>query len=603
MAHDRLSPPPAALGLDISSTSTMVPASENSSRSGPAENLKRGVEKEDISEPMADGKANPQESTKLKKQLQENTDAAYPSPTPYYKPPLKQKVKRYFKPGEKLRPFRLLRQDLRNIRKRYISDWTLFNQLVFASAVYVFFTNMLPGITFASDLYVRTGMNWGTIEVEFLPLMTWSLIHAGWMHYLLAIFNAHDWTMQYVTTFSADIFSLLNSVIYFHKAVQELQRNHAQVSFASFLYSVIGAIGTFLLAVALSTANSWKPLFHRYIRMGLAEYAAAISIIIFIGLPRIGELATLDKQTLVVQASFRPSDPTRNVFFVHFWELPVQWIFLSIIPGAIITVLFYFDHEISSIICTLPRYGTTKPGGFAWDIMLLGTTTALCGILGIPPANGLLPQAPLHSESLLHVARDEVIATSPETGEREVTFVEKQQVYEQRWSPFLQAAGILVFASPPFQRVLGLTPTSVLAGLFLFMGEQSLAVNPILFRFFYMLTPPSELPALPEGVQNYWGIHGYTAVQIVTTGVIFYVTLTVAAPAFPVIIIAYVEAAGADLFEVVPIRLSAMNRIWGRETLRFVDAWACREGCPEDEEDRRAADEGNFEGGMADSVV
>lgn len=406
--------------------------------------------------------------------------------------------------------------------------------------------------------------------------MAWSLIHAGWMHYLLAIFNAHDWTMQYVTNFSADIFSLLNSVIYFHKAVQELQRNHASVSLASFLYSVIGAIGTFLVAVGLSTANSWKPLFHRYIRLGLQEYAAAISIILFIGIPHIGELANLDKQTLAIQTSFRPSSLERTVFFVQFWKLPVEWIFASMIPGFIITVLFYFDHEISSIICTIDRYGTKKPGGFAWDIMLLGTTTALCGILGIPPANGLLPQAPLHAESLLHTVKVESITINPETGEQRVEILEKKEVHEQRWSPFLQAAGILIFTSPPFQRILGLTPTSVLAGLFLFMGEQSLAVNPILYRFFYLLTPPSELPPLPKGVRNYWGIHGFTVFQIVMTSIIFYITLTVAAPAFPVVIIA-----------LVPVRLRLMNKIWGRDTLRLVDGWACKEGCPEDEEDKK----------------
>lgn len=66
-----------------------------------------------------------------------------------------------------LRPGRLLKQDLKNLRRRYASDWTLFNQQVFASAVYVFFTNLLPGITFASDLYVLTGKQWGTIEVVF----------------------------------------------------------------------------------------------------------------------------------------------------------------------------------------------------------------------------------------------------------------------------------------------------------------------------------------------------------------------------------------------------------------------------------------------------
>jgi hypothetical protein len=64
-----------------------------------------------------------------------------------------------------LRPFLLLRQDVRNLRERCISDWTVFNQLIFASAVYVFFTNLLLGISFASDLYVLTGKSWGTIEV------------------------------------------------------------------------------------------------------------------------------------------------------------------------------------------------------------------------------------------------------------------------------------------------------------------------------------------------------------------------------------------------------------------------------------------------------
>ncbi|KAF4313592.1 Bicarbonate transporter protein [Botryosphaeria dothidea] len=519
-----------------------------------------------------------------------------------------------------LRPFRLLRQDWSNLATRYASDWSIFNQLIFASAVYVFFTNLLPGITFASDLYELTGENWGTIEVvfstglcgiifsvfsiqpltilgvtgpfsilaeniyslcfssfhiPFLPFMAWSLIHACWMHYLLAVFNAHDYTMRYVTTFSTEIFSLLNSIIYFHKAIQELERAHSRLSFAAFLYAIIGCIGTCLLAIFLASAEKWKPLFHRYIRMGLSEYAAAISIIFFIGIPHVGELANLDKDTLHVSTSFRPSSPERTVFFVRFWELPVAWIFAALIPGAIITALFFFDHEVSSIICTINRYGTRKPGGFAWDIALLGTTTAMCGILGIPPANGLLPQAPLHSESLMHDDRETIQRTTTE-GQETTEVGVSQRVYEQRWSHFLHACGILAFVSPPLMHVLGLTPTSVLAGLFLFMGEQSLSVNPILYRTFHLLTPPSELPKLPQKIRNYAPIHLYTLAQIVITVVIFIVTLTKAGPAFPIIIIL-----------LVPIRLTVMKKVWNRETLRYVDAWACRDGTPEDDEDRR----------------
>lgn len=58
------------------------------------------------------------------------------------------------------------------------------------------------------------------------------------------------------------------------------------------------------------------------------------------------------------------------------------------------------------------------------------------------------------------------------------------------------------------------------------------------------------------------------------TVIIFIVTLTQGAPAFPVIIIA-----------LVPVRLLLMNRIWSKDALRLVDAWACRDGTPEDGED------------------
>jgi len=41
-----------------------------------------------------------------------------------------------------------------------------------------------------------------------------------------------------------------------------------------------------------------------------------------------------------------------------------------------------------------------KPAGFHWDIFLLGLTTGVAGLLGIPFPNGLIPQAPFHTASL-----------------------------------------------------------------------------------------------------------------------------------------------------------------------------------------------------------
>lgn len=160
MSSNRLGPPDRKSSLEISSESTMAPVSGSSSSSGLEE---KGFEPphRDLTDSSQDIEATQPPGTDFEKHYQTQTEMTHS------KKPFKVKLKTWFARGGKLRPFRLLSKDIGNIRKRYISDWTTFNQLVFASAVYVFFTNMLPGITFASDLYVLTGKTWGTIEVVF----------------------------------------------------------------------------------------------------------------------------------------------------------------------------------------------------------------------------------------------------------------------------------------------------------------------------------------------------------------------------------------------------------------------------------------------------
>lgn len=144
----------------------MISSSESSSSSRLPEKV-REIPEKDIPESGTDIDDGQRETTAFENELRDQADATYSSMHPRTKGLNISKWKTCFAPGGTLRPFRLLRQDVGNIRKRYISDWTLFNQLVFASAVYLFFTNLLPGITFASNLYMLTGMTWGTIEVVF----------------------------------------------------------------------------------------------------------------------------------------------------------------------------------------------------------------------------------------------------------------------------------------------------------------------------------------------------------------------------------------------------------------------------------------------------
>lgn len=116
-----------------------------------------------------------------------------------------------------------------------------------------------------------------------------------------------------------------------------------------------------------------------------------------------------------------------------------------------------------------------KPPGFHYDIFLLGVTTFIAGILGLPAPNGLIPQAPIHTASLVIWAqptnekRDEEIIVevkkSFEGDERYQSCEVPVAVVEQRVSNLVQGALCLVLLTRPFLYLLSLIPRGVLAGL------------------------------------------------------------------------------------------------------------------------------------------
>ena len=55
-------------------------------------------------------------------------------------------------------------------------------------------------------------------------------------------------------------------------------------------------------------------------------------------------------------------------------------------------VLFYFDHSVSSQLAQTANFNLRKPSAYSYDFYLLGGMTMACGLLGIPPVNGVLPQ-------------------------------------------------------------------------------------------------------------------------------------------------------------------------------------------------------------------
>lgn len=109
-----------------------------------------------------------------------------------------------------------------------------------------------------------------------------------------------------------------------------------------------------------------------------------------------------------------------------------------------------------------------KPPSFHYDFFLLGITTFIAGILGLPAPNGLIPQAPIHTASLVVWGQPTNEKRKEENGYHEGNGGYREvptSVVEQRVSNIGQGALCLILLTGPFLHVLSLIPRGVLAGL------------------------------------------------------------------------------------------------------------------------------------------
>jgi boron transporter len=117
---------------------------------------------------------------------------------------------------------------------------------------------------------------------------------------------------------------------------------------------------------------------------------------------------------------------------------------------------------VQSLIAQGSQFPLRKPAGFHYDFALLGLTTFLAGLLGIPAPNGLIPQAPIHTRALLvhGVVNQDEDALCDGDGIARLHEV-PIGVVEQRASNLAQGSLCLVLLTTPFLHVLHLVPQGV----------------------------------------------------------------------------------------------------------------------------------------------
>ena len=103
-------------------------------------------------------------------------------------------------------------------------------------------------------------------------------------------------------------------------------------------------------------------------------------------------------------------------------QVPGPFIAGAVVPALMLALLFYFDHTVSSQLAQLPEFNLHKPPAYSYDLLLVGLYTIGCGLLGLPPVNGVLPQVRLtlpcifgqsiHDSQCLSGVKSAILATS-----------------------------------------------------------------------------------------------------------------------------------------------------------------------------------------------
>ncbi|CZR32024.1 uncharacterized protein FPRO_02079 [Fusarium proliferatum ET1] len=488
----------------------------------------------------------------------------------------------------------------------YPSDITdAFTYRTVASTIRMYFVNLLPAIAYTLDMYRRTGEFFGVNEALFSsamaaivfslfsaqPLtivgvtglislfnftiydiismydvsiypqfMAWTGIWAAIFHWLAAIFNTCDY-MRYVTDFSSESFGMYVGIIYIIKGVEELVNEFDKGGQAAGYLACLIAIlyfGTVYGLEKIGSSTIWKAS----VRTVLADYAYVFGTLFWVGFSHFpGNIKSTHIERVPVTRAFYPTQS--RSWLIDFWNLEVKWVFVAMPFGLLTMLLFYYDHNVSSITAQARQYPLKKPGGFHWDFFLLGCTTFLSGILGLPMPNGLVPQAPVHTDSLTIYETDlQIILTSGgEDQEIRRPIVRATAVVEQRVSHFLMGLGLVGTMTGPLLVVLHLMPAAVFAGVFFVVGWGSIESNGILQKFIYLQSEQRFIQRDEPIIRvRRRKVFLYIALQFIGVAACVAISHTIAAIGFPVLIIL-----------MIPLRILIVPRWFILKELQILD--------------------------------
>lgn len=287
----------------------------------------------------------------------------------------------------------------------------------------------------------------------YLAWTGWVCVWTALLLFLLAIFNACTIITRF-TRVAGELFGMLIAVLFMQQAIKgvisefsvpkaedpKLEQNQFQWLFVNGLLAVIFSFGLLFTALKSRRARSWR-YGTGWLRGLIADYGVPLMVVVWTALSY-----GVPKKV--------PEGVPRRLFCPLPWEsaalyhwtvikdmgkVPTLYIFAAFIPAVMIAGLYFFDHSVASQMAQQKEFNLQKPSSFHHDILLLGILTLVCGLLGLPPSNGVLPQSPMHTKSLAvlrrRLIRKKMVKSAKECIKQQATNTE---IYGKMQAVFLE---------------------------------------------------------------------------------------------------------------------------------------------------------------------
>ncbi|CAN6441977.1 unnamed protein product [Victoria cruziana] len=256
-------------------------------------------------------------------------------------------------------------------------------------------------------------------EGLYLAWAGWVCIWTALFLILLAILNASNVISRF-TRITGELFGMMITILFIQEAIKGLvdefripkgadegaELYKFQWTYANGLLGTIFSFGLLYTALRSRTARSWKYGTGGF-RSFVADYGVPMMVLVWTalsysvpkgvptGVPRrLASPVTWDKRAV-----------SNWTVIKDMAMVPPAYIFIAVVPAIMIAGLYFFDHNVSAQMAQQKEFNLKNPPAYHYDILMLGLMVLICGLVGLPPSNGVIPQSPMHTKSLAVLKR------------------------------------------------------------------------------------------------------------------------------------------------------------------------------------------------------